>query len=234
MLCELCTRINVTDLVNLGITNYKNYKNERNGEAATEFLYWNHAARYDDLKETAQAGCELCHVLLRALDEKFWHPGEGLVMYRDILVRMEKEGCSLGFHVTIDSEDTKFHGMIEPGIIPREKEDYLTSRFATGKPRASSNTLGNSSAAATLNVAPTKAYDAEGTKIESLRSTTPKIKPYTGYIMSYRDMILDQLTFHFGEERLDQARQMFQPLTLSLQVPRGINISLKSSVGLQR
>ncbi|KAK6607704.1 short-chain dehydrogenase [Botrytis cinerea] len=199
MLCELCTRINVTDLVNLGITNYKNYKNERNGEAATEFLYWNHAARYDDLKETAQAGCELCHVLLRALDEKFWHPGEGLVMYRDILVRMEKEGCSLGFHVTIDSEDTKFHGMIEPGIIPREKEDYLTSRFATGKPRASSNTLGNSSAAATLNVAPTKAYDAEGTKIESLRSTTPKIKPYTGHQLDFRDDHL--LTDSTGQAR---------------------------------
>ncbi|TGO61200.1 hypothetical protein BCON_0029g00430 [Botryotinia convoluta] len=220
MLCELCARINVTDLVELAKTNYKNHKNEQNGEAASEFLYWKHAATYDDLKEAAQAGCELCHVLLRALDEELRNSEEGFVTYRDALMKMEKEGSSLGFHVTIDSEDREFHGILEPGVIPRDIEVYLKDRFATSKPRASSNTLGNSSAAATLNVAPMEALNAENTEIGSFESAAPKIKPFTGYITSYRDMILDLLTFHFRGERLDQVSQGFQPLTLSLQVPR--------------
>lgn len=229
MLCELCARINVTELIELAKTNYKNIKNEQDGDAASEFLYWNHVARYDDLKEAAQAGCELCHVLLRALDEKLRNSEEGLVTYRDALMEMEKEGSSLGFHVTIDSEDTELYGILEPRVIPRDMEVYLKNRFATGKPRTASNTLGNSSAAATLNVAPMETTNAEGTQIGSLEAAAPKIKPFTGYITSYRDMILDLLTFHFRGGKPDQVSQRFQPLTLSLQVPRGVNISLQSS-----
>ncbi|TGO51831.1 hypothetical protein BOTNAR_0343g00120 [Botryotinia narcissicola] len=204
MLCELCTRINVTDLIELAKTNYKNSKNEQNGDETSEFLYWNHVARYDDLKEAAQAGCELCHALLRALDNNLRNSEEGVVTYRDALVKMEKEGTSLGFHVTIDSEDTQFHGVLEPRLIPRDMEVYLKNRFATGKPRTSSNALGNSSAAATLNVASMETPNAEGTEIGSLESAAPKIKPFTGYITSYRDMILDLLTFHFRGGRPDQ------------------------------
>ncbi|TGO39358.1 hypothetical protein BHYA_0055g00100 [Botrytis hyacinthi] len=233
MLCELCARINVTDLIELAKTNYKNSKNEQNGDAASEFLYWNHVARYDDLKEAAQAGCELCRVLLRALDNKLRNPGEGLVTYRDALMKMEKEGCSLGFHVTIDSEDTGFHGVLEPRVIPRDMEVYLKNRFATAKPRTASNTLENSSAAATLNVKPMETPNAEGTEIGSLESAAPKIKPFTGYITSYRDMILDLLSFHFRGGRPDQVSQRFQPLTLSLQVPRGMNISLNSHLNFR-
>ncbi|KAF7889689.1 uncharacterized protein EAF02_002104 [Botrytis sinoallii] len=180
MLCELCARINVTELIDLAKTNYQNSKKEQNGEAASEFLYWKHAATYEDLKEAAQAGCELCHVLLRALDAKMRHSEEGLVTYRDALVQMEKEGSSLGFHVTIDSEDSEFHGILEPRAIPRDMEVYLKDRFATGKPRALSNTLGNSSAASTLNVVPMEMPNAEGMEIGSLESAAPKIRPFTG------------------------------------------------------
>lgn len=231
MLCKLCAGINVTDLVDLAKTNYRNSESERrHGAAKAEFLYWKHCASYEDLVATAQAGCELCEVLLQALDEEIWKHGEGIVTYRDALLEMEKDGSFLGFHVTIDSEDKEFHGSMSPEMIPRDRGAYLKDRFAAVEPRAYSNALGNSSASATLNVTATAMASAPAPSTEngSSKSAAGNIKPTTQYIMSYNDMILDRLTFHFRGKSPDQHSQGFQPLTLSLQVPRGINVSLMS------
>ncbi|KAI9641903.1 hypothetical protein NHQ30_009771 [Ciborinia camelliae] len=218
MLCKLCARINVTDLVHLAKINYKNLQREHHDRAPeAPFLSWRHYAQYEDLVVAAQVGCELCQLLLGALNEKIRSPEGGGLSYRDALLEMEKAGTSMGFNITIDSKDEEFRGSMGPGMIPRDRAGYLKGRFAGVGPSKYSNALGNSSASATLNaIAP-----APSMEIDNPKSKPREIKSSPQYITSYKDIILDRLSFHVGIKGPGQKKQSLNPLIFSLQVPRG-------------
>lgn len=217
MLCKLCASINATDLVHLAKTNYGILESKRrDGEDKADSLYWRHHRRYDDLVAAARADCELCQHLLHAMDEVMWNHLIGHVTYKDLLLELEKNGSSLGFHVTIDSVSRDYHGCIGPALVPLSRGADLRSNFAADEPLARSNTLGISSASATWNatLAPVRR-----TESDSLRSKPTKIKP-TEYKSSYKGILLNRLSFNFRSKNERLGDDMFRPLVLSLQVPR--------------
>lgn len=221
MLCSVCEGINVTDLVELAKSNYGNLESGLSDDASGSrpaLLKWRHWARLEDLVAAARGGCELCGAVLDALDGEVRDPGEGVVTYRDALLKMERDGSFLGFHITIDSEDKEFHGSMGPGMIPRDRTAYLKERFAGVEPPKHWNTLGDASTSATLNAvtpAPKSATESESSQLE------PGLKPSTQYIMSYQDIILDRLSFHVEFKDSEHAKQSLAPLVFSLQIPRG-------------
>ncbi|KAF7883942.1 hypothetical protein EAF00_011254 [Botryotinia globosa] len=64
MLCKVCDRLNVTDLLKLAKAN----SGKRFG--TNDYLYFEHHKRYDDLVTAASSGCELCLLLQRQCEEE--------------------------------------------------------------------------------------------------------------------------------------------------------------------
>ncbi|THV49914.1 hypothetical protein BGAL_0173g00100 [Botrytis galanthina] len=66
MLCKVCDRLNVTDLLKLAKANNTSRKIwNRDG-----YLYFKHHKRYDDLVTAASSGCELCLFLQQQYEEE--------------------------------------------------------------------------------------------------------------------------------------------------------------------
>lgn len=228
----------MADLVEMAKKNYRNSKGDgdRGCDRAkkTEHLSWKHCESYEELVDAARAGCELCRVLLHALGEQLRNDEEGEATSRDALRKLEREGSFGGFTVTLDSEDRVFGGVMDPGMIPRDREAYLRNRFAMveesrhGSRNVKGNVLGESSMETTLNVMASASAVVSSFEGEKLNPIPAKIKPSRQYIMSYQDMIIDRLSFHIQMKNLDPARRVPGSLIFSLQVPRGIIPSLYS------
>ncbi|KAF5873014.1 putative heterokaryon incompatibility protein [Botrytis fragariae] len=91
MLCALCDSINVTDLILLAKANWEALQRRQEAESYTP-LRWNHHSRYDEIVSAAEAGCELCKVVERALDGVFLLDGGIMKTYKAEMLEIEEEG----------------------------------------------------------------------------------------------------------------------------------------------
>ncbi|KAA8569233.1 hypothetical protein EYC84_000900 [Monilinia fructicola] len=95
MLCALCNEINVTELVRLAQAN--------SGILESDQQKWKHHSTYDDIVVAAQAGCELCKLLLSFMDRRVERPPWDELTYKEAFLEDEKHGTSMGLSVSLSS-----------------------------------------------------------------------------------------------------------------------------------
>lgn len=95
MLCAVCDKLNVTDLIHLAQANA--------GVEEEHRRKWIHHSTYNDVVVAARNGCELCKVLVASLDRRVRRPPWELT-YKDVLLEDERRGLSSGLNVVLRGE----------------------------------------------------------------------------------------------------------------------------------
>ncbi|CAD6444431.1 dc73f6b5-c4e1-4f24-89d9-0e9e9d402e38 [Sclerotinia trifoliorum] len=120
MLCALCGAINVKDLIVLA-------GKYHHGSKAGIPRPWKHHSKYDDLAAAAEAGCELCKVLVRALDGTVLSAGRAGKTYKAEMLEMEEDGSGMGLDVEIEVEGKNSNGAVfeeSKGKIPLDRLSF--------------------------------------------------------------------------------------------------------------
>lgn len=131
MLCALCAVINVTDLIVLAKANWETRGHHHDAIPRR----WDHHSKYDDLAAAAAAGCELCKVLVRALDENVLLDGSASKTYKAEMLEMEEDGSGMGLDVEIEGEGRRWAVFEESeGKIPFDRLSFYM-RGSQGRER---------------------------------------------------------------------------------------------------